>query len=44
MMINTNYFVEIENMIGAIDSYKDECIKILNKNLQRIVSSINILH
>ena len=44
MMINTNYFVEIENMIGAIDSYKDECIKTLDKNLQRIITSINILY
>ena len=44
MMINTNYFVEIENMIAAIDSYKNDCIKILDKNLQKIISSINILH
>ena len=44
MMINTNYFVDIENMIGAIDSYKEDCIKTLDKNLQKIISSINILH
>ena len=44
MMINTNYFVDIENMIGAIESYKNDCIKILDKNLAKIISSINILH
>ena len=44
MMINTNYFVEIENMIGAIDSYKEDCLKSLDKNLDRIINSIKILH
>ena len=44
MMINTNYFVDIENMISAIESYKNECISNLDKNLQRITNSIQILY
>ena len=44
MMINTNYFVEIENMIAGIDSYKNDCIKTLYKNLEKIINSINILY
>ena len=44
MMINTNYLVEIENMIGAIEGYKDDCINLLDKNLERIINSIRILY
>ena len=44
MMINTNYLVDIENMISAIESYKNECISNLDKNLQRITNSIQILY
>ena len=44
MMINTNYFVDIENMISAIESYKNECLSNLDKNLQRITNSIQILY
>ena len=44
MMINTNYLVDIENMISAIENYKNECISNLDKNLQRITNSIQILY
>ena len=44
MMINTNYLVDIENMISAIESYKNECLSNLDKNLQRITNSIQILY
>ncbi len=44
MMINTNYLVDIENMISAIEIYKNECLSNLDKNLQRITNSIQILY
>ena len=44
MMINTNYLVDIENMISAIEIYKNECLNNLDKNLQRITNSIQILY
>ena len=44
MMINTNYLVDIENMISAIEIYKNECLTNLDKNLQRITNSIQILY
>jgi hypothetical protein len=44
MMINTNYLVEIENLIGAIDEYKNNCMNLLDKNLQKIQNSIKVLH
>ena len=43
MMINTNYLIEIENMISSIESYKDDCIKLLDKNLEKITNSVKIL-
>ena len=43
MMINSNYLIDIENMISAIESYKDDCIKLLDKNVERITNSIKIL-
>ena len=44
MMINTNYLVETENMLQIIDESKDNCIKLLDKNLDKIINSIKILH
>ena len=44
MMINTNYLVETENMLQSIDNYKDNCIKLLDKNQDKIINSIKILH
>ena len=44
MMINTNYLVETDNMLQIIDNSKDNCIKLLDKNLDKIINSIKILH
>ena len=44
MMINTNYLEETENMLQIIDNCKDNCIKLLDKNLEKIINSIKILH
>ena len=44
MMINTNYLIETDNMLQIIDDYKDNCIKLLDKNLDKIINSIKILH
>ena len=44
MMINTNYLVETDNMLEIIETDKDNCIKLLDKNLDKIINSIKILH
>ena len=44
MMINTNYLEETENMLQIIDNSKNNCIKLLDKNLEKIINSIKILH
>ena len=43
MMINANYLSDIENMIISINDYKSDCIKRLDSNMNKIISSIKVL-